>query len=117
LFNKVNKEINIILNGRGLADVEELADEEFVLISAKTLADHTAEVGTILFHEFAFHGLKPTASSTGELHRGAFHPHGRIDGIQIEVILGTSHPILGIITIEFWEMHFWKMAEVGMKLV
>jgi hypothetical protein len=92
--------------------VEHLANEEFVLIAAEALADHATEIWSVLFHQFTFDGLKPTACGTSELHSGAFHPHGRIDGIEVKVILGTGHPVLGVIAVELVEVHLWKVAEM-----
>jgi hypothetical protein len=30
-----------------------------------------------------------------------------MDGIEIEIVVGASHPVLGIVTIEFGEVHLW----------
>jgi hypothetical protein len=82
-----------------------------MLIAAKTLTNQTTEVGPILPRDLAFSRLEPTASGSGELHSRALHPHGWVESVEIKVVLSTSHPILGVIAIEFREVHLGKVVE------
>jgi hypothetical protein len=75
LFDQVHKAVDIVLDCGRLFDVEELANEELVLIAAKTLADHTAERGPVDAGELALDGLEPAAGCASELHSGALNQH------------------------------------------
>jgi hypothetical protein len=48
--------------------MEQLAYEKLVLITAKSLADQTAERRPVNTNQLVFHRLQPTAGGTSELH-------------------------------------------------
>jgi hypothetical protein len=58
-----------------LLDVEQVAYEQFMLIAAKTLADHTTKGRPIQTDELALDRLEPTTGCTSKLHRGTLDPH------------------------------------------
>ena len=61
----------------------------------------------------ALDGLEPAAGCAGELHSGTLNPHRWIDGVEVEIAMSAGHPILGIFAVEVGEMHFGKVAEIG----
>jgi len=77
-----------------------------MLIAAKAFVYQAAEGGPINARDLAFDRLQPATGGTGELHCGALHPHGWVDRIEIKVVVGTSHPVLGIVAIKLGEVHF-----------
>jgi hypothetical protein len=104
LVDKLDKSVNVVGHRGGLADVTELAKDEFMLIMIEMLMDQSTEARLVEVLEQVFNGLEPTARSPFELHSGAANPNTGIHEIHLEVGLGLSDPELGIFTIEGWEI-------------
>ena len=114
LVDEFSKSVNIFNNSGGLADVTELAENKFMLVTAETFMNQGTEARPVEILEKMIDGLEPTARSPLELHSGTANPHARINEIHFKVSLGLRNPKLGIITIEGWEVKFRKLASGDM---
>ena len=114
LVDQLGELIHILNDSGGLADVTELPENKFMLVTAETFMDQGTEAGPVEILEKMFDGLEPTAHSPLELHSGTANPHARINEIHFKVSLGLRNPKLGIITIEGWEVKFRKLASGDM---
>lgn len=96
-----------------MADVEILAQEEFVLITTKTLVDQGTEGRPIKRRKLLLDGLQLALGGFCEMHCGHMDPHRSLHSIHFEVIRGTGHPELGIVTIEFWKFELRKATQMS----
>jgi hypothetical protein len=75
-----------------LIDMEELANEDFVLISTETLPNQTPKINPGNMWRLWFYRLKPTGFRSYEMHCSYTDPHPRINGIHGKIILTSSFP-------------------------
>ena len=78
--------VDILRHRAGLADIEELVLEEFMLITAKALVDQSTEGRPINRSQAVLNGLQPALSGSSEMHGGNTDPHRRFHIIHLKVI-------------------------------
>lgn len=84
-----------------------------MLIAAKSLTNQNTEGGPVGVRDLMVDRLKPTLSSADEVHGGHAHPHGRMDRVHVEIVMGVGHPELGCGPTKLRKWHFRKMAGKG----
>jgi hypothetical protein len=93
-----------------VANVEELAKEELVLVSTEAFMDHGTKCWPVSSRDTLFHRLEPTGRGASETHGRDTNPDRRMDMVHIKVILSASYPELWVFTIESGEIEFRKIA-------
>jgi hypothetical protein len=95
-----------------MANVEELAKKELVLISTESLMDQSTEGSPVRGRNLLFHGLEPTSSGASKAHGRDTNPNRGMDMVHIEVVLSTCDPELGVFAIEGGEIELGKLTQV-----
>ena len=108
LIDEFGETLNIIGDSRGLFNLEELADEGFMLVTIKTIMERLTEGCPCSDGWCVVDGLIPASSIALQIHGSNADPERRINYVHVKVFLAIGTPKAGILTIEFVEGKFRK---------